>query len=74
MDVKKLIDQVVDFVSNNKDAKALFEKNPIKVVEQALKIDLPDDIVNKIVSGVKAKISLDQLGDAANTLKGLFGK
>lgn len=74
MDVKKLIDQVVDFVSNNKDAKALFEKNPIKVVEQALKIDLPDDMVEKIVSGVKAKISLDQLGDAANTLKGLFGK
>ena len=77
MDVKKLIDQVVDFVSNNKDAKALFEKNPIKVVEQALKIDLPDDIVNKIVSTSAAQNAIykkykDALINEGKPIKAIF--
>ena len=74
MDVKKLIEQVVSKVQNDASIKTLFEKDPIKAIEKVLNIDLPDEVIKSIVDGVKAKLTLDTLGDAANTLKGLFGK
>ncbi len=74
MDVKKMIEQAVNMIQNNAALKTQFEKDPIKAIEKALNIDLPNEIMDKIVDGVKAKISLDTLGDAANALKGLFGK
>ena len=43
-------------------------------IEELLGVDLPDDVVNKVIEGVKAKISLDKVGDALNMLGGLFGK
>lgn len=74
MDIKKMIDQVVDSVKDNASANDDFMKNPVKAIEGILKIDLPDDIMNKIIDGVKAKITLDSVADVADSLKGLFGK
>ena len=37
-----------------------------------LGVDLPDEIVEKIIDGVKAKITVDQISDAASFLKKLF--
>lgn len=74
MDVKKMINQVVDFIKDNEDIKKQFEKEPVKVIEKVLKVDLPDDIVNAIIDGVKAKITLDNVADVASSLKGLFEK
>ena len=37
-------------------------------------IDLPDELIEKVVDGVKAKITLDKLDDAMDLLGGLFGK
>ncbi len=69
-----MIDQVVDSVKDNASANDDFMKNPVKAIEGILKIDLPDDIMNKIIDGVKAKITLDSVADVADSLKGLFGK
>ena len=74
MDVTKMINQVVDLVQNNASMKTQFEKEPVKVIEKILKVDLPDDVVNAIIDGVKAKITLDTVADVAGALKGLFGK
>ncbi len=35
-------------------------------------VDLPDDVVEKIIDGVKAKITVDKLDDVADALKELF--
>ena len=72
MDVKELIEKVVKQVSENKDVKNLFQKEPIKAVEKVLGVDLPNDLVEKIVAGVKAKIASDGLADALGSLKTLF--
>ena len=56
------------------ELQAKFTKDPIGAVEQLLGVDLPDDLVEKIIDGVKAKISLDKVGDALEALGGLFGK
>lgn len=72
VDMKGQIDKIVEEVSKNPDIKEQFEKEPVKVIEKVIGIDLPDDIVMKIVDGVKAKLTLGKVSKAADTLKGMF--
>ena len=74
MDIKEKIEAVVKKLMADKKLMEKFERNPVKVIEELLGVDLPDDLVNKIIEGVKAKISLDKVGDALDMLGGLFGK
>ena len=71
MDIKKKIEELVDKIKGDKNLGEKFEKDPVGVVEGLIGVDLPNDQVEKIVDGVKAKISLDKLG---GKLGGLFGK
>ncbi|MBR5453442.1 MAG: hypothetical protein IKV54_05105 [Clostridia bacterium] len=71
MDIKAKINEIVDKIKSDDSIMAAFKKDPIKAVEKLLGVDLPDDQIKSIVDGVKAKISLDSIGDA---LGGLFGK
>lgn len=72
MDVKELIEKVVDAIKDSDSVKEQFEKEPVKVIEKFLGVDLPDEIVEKVIDGVKAKITLDKVSDVADALKGLF--
>ena len=72
MDIKEQIEKIVDKIKNDDALKAQFKKDPIKAVEKLLGVDLPDDLMEKVVAGVKAKLSLDDLSDAAGFLKKLF--
>lgn len=72
MDIKEHVSKIVEEVSKNPNIKEQFEKEPVKVVEKIIGIDLPDDIVMKIVDGVKAKLTVDSVSKAADTLKGIF--
>ena len=74
MDIKKKIQEVVDKLTSDKDLLAKFEKNPAAVIEELVGIDLPDDQVNDLIDGIKAKLKLDKLGGALGGLGGLFGK
>ena len=71
MDIKKKIEEIVSKLKTDKNLMAKFEKNPTAVIEEYVGIDLPDDQVNQLIEGIKAKISLDKLGGA---LGGLFQK
>ena len=51
-----------------------FNTEPVKVVEELVGIDLPDEMIEKVVDGVKAKLTMDKVGDALGALGGLFGK
>ncbi|MBQ1410850.1 MAG: hypothetical protein IIY94_06220 [Oscillospiraceae bacterium] len=70
-DIKKTIEDIVNKVKNDKDIGEKFKKNPTGTVESLLGVDLPDDQINAVVEGVKAKVNLDGL---AGKLGGLFGK
>ena len=72
MDVKALIEEATNKITTDKSLGDVFKKNPIEAVEKALGIDLPDDIIEKIVEAVKTKISLDKIGSIAGKLKDLF--
>ena len=43
-----------------------------EAIEKLLGVDLPDDIVEKIIDGVKAKMAVDSVADIAGKLKKLF--
>lgn len=72
MDIKEQISKIVEEVSKNPNIKEEFEKEPVKAVEKVIGIDLPDDVVTKIVDGVKAKLTMDNVSKAADALKGIF--
>lgn len=71
MDIKSKIDELVSKVKNDRDFGKKFKENPVKAVEGVIGMDLPDEQINKIVDGIKAKVSLD---DISGKLGGLFDK
>ena len=71
-EIKDLIKKLADKVQSDDEIKALFKKEPIKAVEKILGVDLPDDVVKKIIDGVKASITLDDAKDLLGSLKKLF--
>ena len=62
----------MDKIKTDKELQAQFKADPIKAVEKLLGVDLPDDMVEKIVDGVKAKLTADKLSDGLGALKKLF--
>jgi len=73
-DVKELAEKAIDTIKGDDNLLASFKENPIKVVEKVLKVDLPDEILEKIVEVVKTKINIDDAKDALGKIAGLFGK
>lgn len=74
VDIKEKIEQIVKKLLADKNLMQKFEKNPTAVIEEYLGVDLPDDLVNQVIEGVKAKIKLEKVGDALDALGGLFGR
>ena len=72
--MKEKIEKVVKKLMSDKDLMAKFEKNPASVIEEYIGVDLPDEMVNEAVTAIKAKIKLEQVGDAISGIAGLFGK
>lgn len=72
MDIKAKINELVEKIKEDPQMLADFKDEPVKVIEKLLSVDLPDDVIEKIVDGVKAKITVDKLSDGLNALKKLF--
>ncbi len=72
INVKEIISELVDKISEDKELQALFKQDPVKAVEKLLNVDLPDDLIEKVADGVKAKLTADKVGDALGALKKLF--
>ena len=62
MDLKAQITEVIEKVTKDEALKKQFLSEPVKTVESLIGIDLPDESIQKIVDGVKAKISVEKLG------------
>ena len=69
--IKEKIEEIVKKIKGDKDLGEKFQKNPTKTVEGLVGVDLPEDQLNAVVEGVKAKVNLDGI---AGKLGGLFGK
>ena len=74
MDIKAKITETIEKITGDKSLIEKFKKDPIKTVESVIGVDLPDEIVNKIIDLVKTKINIDSIDDVTDMLGGLFGK
>ena len=74
LDIKAKIEELVEKIKKNPALLKKFNTETVKVVEELVGIDLPDEIIEKVVDGVKAKLTMDKVGDALGALGGLFGK
>ena len=72
MDIKAKVDEVVKKVQSDPSVAKNFEKEPVKTVEGIIGVDLPDDVINNVVDGVKAKISVDKAGGFVDKIKYIF--
>ncbi len=72
MDIKEKIEELVEKIKKDDSLMDDFKKDPVKVVEKLVGVDLPDDMIEKVVDGVKAKVSVDKLSGAMDSLKKLF--
>lgn len=71
MDIKAKVEELVKKITGDKELKAQFEKNPAAVIEKLVGVDLPDEQVNQLVEAIRAKLTMENVG---NLLGGLFGK
>ena len=72
IDIKAKIEEIAKKIASDKALQEQFKTEPTKAVESLLGVDLPDDLVEKIVEGVKAKITADKLSGAFGAIKKLF--
>ena len=77
-EIKEKIEAVVAKLKDDGNLMARFKENPIKALEDILGIDIPDDIAEKVIDGVKAKLAVsdisDKTDDIKNAIGGLFSK
>lgn len=73
-DIKELAEKAINTIKGDDNLLESFKTNPIKVVEKILNVDLPDEILEKIVEIVKTKINVDDAKEALGKIAGLFGK
>ena len=68
------VNEVVDKLKADDKLLEQFKKEPVKVLEKILGVDLPDDVIEKIVDAVKAKLTVDDIGDLMGAAMKLFKK
>ena len=71
MDIKAKIAELEAKIKGDPKLLENFGKEPVKTVEGIIGVDLPDDQINGVVAGLKAKLAA---GDVANAVSGIAGK
>lgn len=74
MDIKKAIEDIVDKIKGDEALQKQFLSDPAGALKKLTGIDIPTDQLEAVGSGVKAKLTADNIGDAVKGLGGLFKK
>ena len=74
MDIAKIITEAVNALMKDEALLKAFKQDPIGTVEKKLGIDLPDEQIEAVVKGIKAKIDVDDALGMAGKLMGMLGK
>ena len=72
LDIKGKVEEIVEKIKEDPALLAEFQKEPVKAIEKVLGIDLPDEKLQPLVAGVKAKLASGVIGDVLDGLKKLF--
>lgn len=72
VDVLEVVEKAVVKILKDEKLQKQFKDEPIKVLEKVLDVNLPDELLEPVIDGIKAKLVADKLQDAAGLLKKLF--
>lgn len=71
-DVKAKVEELVGKLQKDPATLKSFQDDPIKTVEKLTGVDLPDEQLQPLVAGIKAKLAASDLGGKLEGLKKLF--
>ena len=71
-DVKAKIEELTGKIQKDPALLKKFQSDPIKTVEGLLGVDLPDEKLQPLVTGIKAKLAAGDIGNVLGGLKKLF--
>lgn len=72
IDLKGKIEELAKKIQGDPGLLKNFQDDPLKTIEGLLDVDLPDDKLQPIVAGIKAKLAVTNVGGALDGLKKLF--
>ena len=72
MDIKAKIEELAAKLQKDPALLQSFQKDPVKTLERLTGVDLPDEQLQPLVTGIKAKLAASGLGEALGGLKKLF--
>ncbi|MBR1567439.1 MAG: hypothetical protein IJ648_00625 [Lachnospiraceae bacterium] len=72
MDVKKKIEEIVNKIKADPNLLEEFKKDPEKTIEKLLCVDIPDEVAQQVITGVKAALASDKLSGVTDKIKNLF--
>lgn len=71
-DVKEMINEVAEKIKKDPALLKKFKDEPVAAIESVVGIDLPDDKMQPLVAGIKAKLAAGDVSDIASKLGKLF--
>lgn len=72
IDVKAEITKIVEKISKDEALKKDFQNDPVGAAKKLLGVEVSDDIIQQVVTGIKGKLTADQLSGAVDSIKKLF--
>ena len=74
MDIKEKIEALVEKIKGDKNLLSKFKKDPTETVKGLISEEVPADLLEKIVSGVKGRLAAGKLTGAFSSLGSIFKK
>lgn len=72
MDVKAKIEEIVKKIKADPGLAKNFQSDPEKTIESLLGVDIPDGVLDQVVSGVKAALVGDKASGIVDKITGIF--
>ena len=71
-DIKAKIEELTSKLQKDPALLQSFQKDPVKTLEKLAGVDLPDEQLQPLAAGIKAKLAASGLGEKLGGLKNLF--
>lgn len=72
IDIKAKVEELAAKLQKDPALLQSFQKEPVKTLERLTGMDLPEEQLQPLVAGIKAKLAASNLGDKLDGLKKLF--
>ena len=74
INIKEKVEELVQKIQSDKDILDKFQADPSATLEELVGIDLPNEQLEKLVEGIKAKLTIDKVSSALGGLGNLLNR